>query len=151
MVRSASEVGNYDYLIDYVFHRDGSIRIAVGATGIDATKGVASKSMKDATAAVDTRQGTLIAPNLVAPFHSHYFNFRLDLDVDGAANDFMRERLVQTPLPKGSPRRSMFAVSHEIPARRRKPEPASNPVHPRSIISPTTMWRARSGITPATC
>ena len=116
VVRSASEVGNYDYLIDYVFHQDGSIRIAVGATGIDATKGVASKSMKDATAAVDTRQGTLIAPNLVAPFHSHYFNFRLDLDVDGAANDFMRERLVQKPLPKGSPRRSMFAVSHEMPA-----------------------------------
>ena len=120
VVRSASEVGNYDYLIDYVFHQDGSIRIAVGATGIDATKGVASKSMKDATAAVDTRQGTLIAPNLVAPFHSHYFNFRLDLDVDGAANDFMRERLVQTPLPKGSPRRSMFAVSHEIPAREKE-------------------------------
>ena len=41
-------------------------------------------------------QGTLIAPGLVAPFHSHYFNFRLDLDIDGAANDFMRERLVQT-------------------------------------------------------
>src|SRR5258705_9338749 len=50
VVRSAAAIGNYDYLVDYVFHQDGSIRIAVGATGIDATKGVASQSMKDATA-----------------------------------------------------------------------------------------------------
>jgi primary-amine oxidase len=117
VVRSVSAVGNYDYLIDYVFHQDGSIRVAVGATGIDAVKGVASGSMKDATAAADTRHGTLIAPGLVAPFHSHYFNFRLDLDIDGTANDFMRERLVQKSLPKGSPRRSLYSVVHDMPAR----------------------------------
>ena len=116
VVRSAAAIGNYDYLVDYIFHQDGSIRIAVGATGVDATKGVASQSMKDATAAVDTRHGTLIAAGLVAPFHSHYFNFRLDLDVDGTANDFMRERLVQKALRKGSPRRSLFAVTSETPA-----------------------------------
>ena len=116
VVRSAAAIGNYDYLVDYVFHQDGSIRIAVGATGVDATKGVASQSMKDATAAVDTRHGTLIAPGLVAPFHSHYFNFRLDLDVDGTANDFMRERIVQKALPEGSPRRSLFVITSEMPA-----------------------------------
>lgn len=116
VVRSAAAMGNYDYLVDYVFRQDGSIRIAVGATGIDATKGAASQAMKDATAAADTRHGTLIAPGLVAPFHSHYFNFRLDLDVDGVANDFMRERLVQQTLPEGSARRSLFAVTTEMPA-----------------------------------
>jgi primary-amine oxidase len=116
VVRSASAIGNYDYLVDYVFRQDGSIRIAIGATGLDATKGVASQSMKDATAAADTRWGTLIAPGLVAPFHSHYFNFRLDLDVDGTANDFMRERLVQQQLAEGSPRRSIYAVTSEMPA-----------------------------------
>src|SRR5882757_2767164 len=102
VVRSASAVGNYDYLIDYVFHQDGSIRVAVGATGVDSVKGVASQSMKDATAAADTSHGTLVAPGLVAPFHSHYFNFRLDLDVDGPLNDFMRERLTQQAMPEGS-------------------------------------------------
>jgi len=61
VVRSAAAIGNYDYLVDYILHQDGSIRVAVGATGIDATKGVASQSMKDVTAAVDTRHGTLIA------------------------------------------------------------------------------------------
>ena len=116
VVRSAAAIGNYDYLVDYVFHQDGSIRIAVGATGVDATKGVTSQSMKDATAAADTRHGTLIAAGLVAPFHSHYFNFRLDLDIDGTANDFMRERLTQQALPEGSPRRSLYAVASEMPA-----------------------------------
>jgi len=46
----------------------------------------------EVTAAADTSYGTLIAPGLVAPFHSHYFNFRLDLDIDGVANDFFRAR-----------------------------------------------------------
>jgi primary-amine oxidase len=99
VVRSASVVGNYDYLIDYIFQQDGSIRIAVGATGVDAIKGAAATSMKDPKAAAETRFGTLIAPNLVAPFHSHYFNFRLDLDVDGPRNDFMRMKLVANKTP----------------------------------------------------
>ena len=130
VVRSAASIGNYDYLIDYVFRQDGSIRIAVGATGIDAVKGVASQSMKDATAAADTRHGTLIAPGVVAPFHSHYFNFRLDLDIDGPANDFMRERLVQQELPPDSPRRSMFATSHEMPASEQAARTRIDPASP---------------------
>ena len=74
--------------------------------------------MKDATAADDTKQGTLIAPGLVAPFHSHYFNFRLDLDVDGVANDFMRERLVQKALAKRlAATLDLCSVAHEMPAR----------------------------------
>jgi len=33
-------VGNYDYVFDWVFQQDGSIRGAVGATGIALVKGV---------------------------------------------------------------------------------------------------------------
>jgi primary-amine oxidase len=115
VVRSASEVGNYDYLIDYVFQQDGTIRVQVGATGLDAVKGAEAKSMKDPTAAQETRYGTLIAPNLVAPYHSHYFNFRLDLDVDGEKNDFMRLKLSREKTPEGLPRRSLFTVTHDMP------------------------------------
>ena len=100
VVRSASEVGNYDYLLDYVFQENGMIRVMVGATGLDAVKGVAAKSMRDPSAAEDTRFGTLIAPNLVAPNHDHFFNYRLDFDVDGQANMFTRTALVAEPPPR---------------------------------------------------
>jgi primary-amine oxidase len=60
--------------MDYIFQQDGAIRIAIGATGIDATKGVDSFSTADSTAADDTRYGSLIAPNLLAPSHDHFFS-----------------------------------------------------------------------------
>jgi primary-amine oxidase len=123
-------VATSSHLIDYVFQQDGGIRVAIGATGLDAVKGVPSQSMKDATAAADTRYGTLIAPGLVAPFHSHYFNFRLDLDIDGAANDFMRERLKQQAMPKGSPRRSFYTVTDEMPAREKAARSRIDPASP---------------------
>lgn len=130
VVRSASEVGNYDYLVDYVFQQNGMIRIMIGATGLDAVKGVASTSMKDATAEADTRYGTLIAPHLVAPNHDHFFNFRLDFDIDGQENMFMRTALVPAEnLPADLPRRSMWVTKNEMPmtemAARYKVNPAT--------------------------
>jgi primary-amine oxidase len=129
VVRSASEVGNYDYLIDYIFQQDGTIRVAVGATGIDSVKGVASRTMKDTSAADDTRYGTLIAPNLVAPLHSHFFNFRLDLDIDGTQNNFMRERL--TPRRDAhAPRKSFWSLEHEMPAKEKAARTKIDPSAP---------------------
>ncbi len=113
IVRSASEVGNYDYLIDYVFHQNGRLDIMVGSTGLDAVKGVATTSMHDATAAEDTRYGTLIAPNLVAPNHDHFFNFRLDFDIDGRENMFMRTALVPGTPEDGALRRSFWVTQTE--------------------------------------
>ncbi len=115
VVRTASEVGNYDYLIDYRLQQNGQIEIKVGATGLDAVKGVASTSMKDATAAEDTAYGTLIAPNLVAANHDHYFNFRIDFDVDQPVNHFATMNIVPADLPADSPRRSMWKVEHVMP------------------------------------
>ena len=130
VVRAASEVGNYDYLMDYVFQQDGTIRIAVGSTGLDAVAGAASVSMHDETAAAETRYGTLIAPNLVAPNHDHYFNFRLDLDVDGVANDFMRARLVPNEGEPEALRRSFWTVEHEMPATDTLARSRINPAQP---------------------
>ena len=83
VVRFVPTVGNYDYVIDTVLTQRGEIAIDTGATGIDATKGVATTHMSDATAEADTATGTLVAPNVVAVYHDHYLSFRLDLDVDG--------------------------------------------------------------------
>ena len=115
VVRSASEVGNYDYLIDYRFKQNGDIYIKIGATGLDAVKGVAATKMSDPTAAADTAHGTLIAPHLVAPFHDHYFNFRLDFDIDQPTNMFHTMDIVPAKVDDGSPRRSMWTVEQTTP------------------------------------
>ena len=44
VVRSIAVVGNYDYVFDWIFQQDGSIRIAVGATGIVESKMVAEEN-----------------------------------------------------------------------------------------------------------
>jgi primary-amine oxidase len=119
VVRMAATIGNYDYLFDWVFTDAAEIEVRVGATGIDAFKGVATAKMSDATAAADTKHGTLVAPHLVAVHHDHYFNFRLDLDVDGQANSFSQEVYKPMALPAGSPRRSVYVVEPTVPATER--------------------------------
>lgn len=115
VVRTASEVGNYDYLIDYRLKQDGQIFIKIGATGLDAVKGVASTSMNDATAAEDTKYGTLVAPNLVAANHDHYFNFRIDFDVDQPVNHMGTMEIVPAEVDPNHPRKSMWTWKHEMP------------------------------------
>ncbi len=111
VIRSASEVGNYDYLVDYVFSQNGSIQVELISTGLDAVKGVATKHMKDASATTDTRYGSLIAPNLVAPNHDHYFNFRLDFDIDGTDNTFVRTALDRGKSAPGALRQSYWIAN----------------------------------------
>lgn len=116
VVRMAAAVGNYDYIFDWVFNDAAEIEARVGATGIDGLKGVPTAKMSDATAAVDTKYGTLVAPNLVAVNHDHYFNFRLDLDVDGSGNSFNQDTYRAVTLPADSPRRSIYVVEPKIAA-----------------------------------
>jgi len=110
VVRSIPSIGNYDYIVDWVFTQKGELRIDLGATGIDAVKGVAIETMNDPGAKEATRGGILVAPNLVAVHHDHYFSIRLDIDVDGPINTFVRERLVPASLPKGQARRSLWRL-----------------------------------------
>lgn len=89
-------VGNYDYGINWVFTQDGQVRVEIELTGILQVKGVKTPSCDRCKLGLNPGQvvepkgedrfGTLVAPNLVAVNHQHLFCFRLDLDVDGAAN-----------------------------------------------------------------
>jgi primary-amine oxidase len=109
VVRYIPTLGNYDYVIDYVFSPRGTIKLRVGATGFDALKSVASADMDSPTAAADTAYGNLIAPYTVAPNHDHYINFRLDLDIDGQANSFVRDTF-ELERPKEGLRRSLWKI-----------------------------------------
>jgi primary-amine oxidase len=126
VVRTAAVLGNYDYVFDWIFQQNGSIQVAVGATGIAEVRMVAEqKARKDADYASSEGNGAqsrgfatgteradawgrFVAPQIVAVNHDHYFNFRLDLDVDGAANNLLIDRLKIQTLPKDHPRRSVW-------------------------------------------
>jgi primary-amine oxidase len=118
VVRSAAVLGNYDYIFDWTFQQDGSIRVAVGATGIAEVKSTAvptADAQPSATSSGDgpasepaDAYGRFVAKNIVAVNHDHYFNFRIDLDVDGPVNNFVADRLVPQTLPPGHPRRSIW-------------------------------------------
>jgi primary-amine oxidase len=110
VVRHIPTLGNYDYVVDYVFSPQGTIKLRVGATGFDAIKSVAATDMDSPTAKDDTAYGALIAPYTVAPNHDHYFNYRLDLDADGTANTLVRDTFVPSTINNGGARKSLWTV-----------------------------------------
>jgi primary-amine oxidase len=110
VVRHIPTLGNYDYIVDYVFNPRGNIAIRLGATGFDAIKSSAAADMESPTAREDTRYGSLIAPYTVAPNHDHYYSFRIDLDIDGAANEVHADHFIRETLPEASLRRSLWKL-----------------------------------------
>ena len=113
VVRMVAVIGNYDYFQDYIFQQDGRIRIRLISTGIDATKGVFSASLDDPRAESETQAGTLIAPYRLGVNHDHFFSYRIDMDVDGVGNNFVRQRLVPTQQPSDAPRQGIWTVQQE--------------------------------------
>jgi primary-amine oxidase len=114
VLRTAAVIGNYDYVLDWRFERDGSIHVAVGATGIIETKSVKAK---DASATgghgmpgSPDEFGHFVAENTIGVNHDHFFSYRLDVDVDGVNNSFMAGRLVKRALTKPASRKSIWVV-----------------------------------------
>jgi primary-amine oxidase len=116
VARMATDLGNYDYIFDWVFETDGQIKVAVGATGIVAVQNTAvenASSPENKTRAADA-YGRFVDKNVVAINHDHYFSFRIDLDVDGPANSFVLDKLTPETLPQGHPRKTMWVTKPAV-------------------------------------
>jgi primary-amine oxidase len=127
-------IGNYDYLLDWRFEQDGSIRVAVGATGVIEARAVAEESAgnghgRDSVEAY----GQLVAKNTLGVNHDHFFPYRIDLDVDGQNNSLMVHRLVEKELPADGPRKSIWIAEPFIAAKERD---AMMDIH----LDKPTMW-----------
>ncbi len=85
-----------------------------GATGLDEVKGVKSRTAADDPEVREDTYGRFVAENTVGVDHDHYFSFRLDFDVDGTANSFVRDRLSVKRLPASSPRKSLWVAQPEV-------------------------------------
>jgi primary-amine oxidase len=90
-------IGNYDYALNWIFHQDGVLELDAALTGIMLPKGVsAAKSGGHGP-------GHIVAANIVAPHHQHFFNFRLDFDVDGQNNAVHEMNTSAIPAGPGNP------------------------------------------------
>jgi primary-amine oxidase len=114
VLRTICACGTYDFIFDWVFMQDGTIRVAVGATGIDEVKAVTPRTAAEEHDGSADAYGRFVAENTVAVDHDHYFSFRLDLDIDGTANSFLRDRLQVENQPPGSPRKSVWVAKPEV-------------------------------------
>jgi len=110
VLRTVGLFGNYDYVFDWIFQQDGTIRVRAGATGQDEVKAVKSRTAAEDTDGLDGKYGRFVSENLVGVDHDHFFSFRLDFDVDGTANSFVRDTLVMQKLPADSLRRSVWVA-----------------------------------------
>jgi primary-amine oxidase len=112
VLRTIGSFSNYDYVFDWIFKQDGSIQVAVGLTGID-EMGSESAAASDGGPNGADAHGRFVAPHIVAPYHDHFFSYRLDFDVDGTANSFVDDKLVTERLTPPTPRRSLWVVKSE--------------------------------------
>lgn len=75
--RTITSIGNYDYVWDFIFYQSGSVEAKVRATGYIAS----SFNVKD-----NYPFGHQVAENVTGNVHTHFVNFKVDLDVLGLYN-----------------------------------------------------------------
>lgn len=90
VISSVSTVENYEYGFFWYFYQDGNIQFEIKLTGI-LSLGTVSDGEKP-------KHGALIAPRLYAPNHQHFFNVRLDFDIDGTENTAQRIDILPDPI-----------------------------------------------------
>ena len=95
VVSFVATVGNYEYGFFWYFYQDGTIEVQVKLTGIVSTGAVEPGRRPE--------HGQLLnADGLYAPNHQHFFNFRLDFDVDGQRNSIYEVHTEADPPGEGN-------------------------------------------------
>lgn len=106
VISSISAIGNYDYGFFWYLQQDGTIEFEVKLTGVLSTGAVEPGE--------EPRHGVLVAPGLNAMVHQHYFNFRLDFDLDGVENSV--EEVWTESVPRGpeNPQGNAFVARRRV-------------------------------------
>nr|UNJ44783.1 copper-containing amine oxidase 5 [Heliotropium indicum] len=111
VVRSVFTLSNYDYIVDWEFKRTGTIKITTGLSGmleVRADKYTHADQIKEEV------YGAIIAENTLGTNHDHFLSFYLDLDIDGQANSFVKNKLTTKRVNgNGSKRKSYWTVVSE--------------------------------------
>jgi len=109
-------IGNYDYAVNYIFKQDGSLEVDLALTGIMLAKGVKEKRTDEHNSSTHSADATghLVAEYIVAPHHQHFFNFRLDFDVDGTNNSVTEMNTSAMPAGANNPYLNGFVMRETV-------------------------------------
>jgi primary-amine oxidase len=133
VVSFIATVGNYEYGFYWYFYQDGTLEFQIKLTGILNT---------GALPAGDTRKyGTLVAPQLYAPNHQHFFNVRLDMMVDGLENSVYEVHTAAEPLGPDNPLGNAFSEQATLLRRETDAQQLVDPLRGRywRIVNPSVM------------
>ncbi|MDT3425806.1 primary-amine oxidase [Paenibacillus forsythiae] len=100
VLSSISTVGNYEYGFFWYFYQDGTIQFEVKLTGILHTQALQPGER--------VPYGNLIAPQLVAAHHQHFFNVRMDMMIDGVNNSIYEVNTSSMPPGPDNPYENGF-------------------------------------------
>ena len=102
VISSIATVENYEYGFFWYLYQDGNIQFEIKLTGI--------LSLGTLNPGEKSPYGAMIAPQLYAPNHQHFFNVRLDMDLDGVANSVYQIDVVPDPLGPNNPYENAFSA-----------------------------------------
>ncbi|QSJ21077.1 primary-amine oxidase [Nostoc sp. UHCC 0702] len=102
-------IDNYDYSINWIFHQDGTLEVQNELTGIVLAQGTAAEKQCD-----NHSYGRLIAKNILGVNHQHFFNYRLDMDVDSQANSVMEMNVKGLPIDDQNPLGNAIAQEETV-------------------------------------
>jgi primary-amine oxidase len=131
VVGSLVSLGNYIYGFNWVFRPDGSFAFEAELAGAVASRFVRDKACGTCDAIAQgvgpngesrtyessgsDRFGGVVHSRVVGVSHQHWFNLRLDFDLDGAANAVSESNLVRTQRENAaSPDSAPISVRHTV-------------------------------------
>ncbi|AVH68054.1 primary-amine oxidase [Nostoc sp. 'Peltigera membranacea cyanobiont' N6] len=106
VISMTAAVDNYDYSLNWIFHQDGTLEVQNELTGIVLGQGTTAEKQSE-----DNSYGRLIAKNIFGVNHQHFFNYRLDFDVDGQANSVMEMNVKALPMDDKNPLGNAIAIA----------------------------------------
>ncbi|MGB3495327.1 MAG: primary-amine oxidase [Elainellaceae cyanobacterium] len=114
-------IENYEYGFYWNFYQDGSLRFEVKLTGILLCGALANQPA----------HGTLVAPELNALYHQHFFNMRLDFALDGINNSVSEVNTAAVAPGAENPWGNAFVTQETVFSRESEAQRTTNPLSGR--------------------
>jgi primary-amine oxidase len=133
VVSFIATVDNYEYGFFWYFYQDGTIQYEVKLTGI----------LLCAALADTPKYGTLVAPELNALNHQHFFCMRLDFDIDGTGNSLYEVDSEAEPMGPNNPYGNAFYARSILLAKEQDAQRLIDPLKARywKVVNPSVQNR----------